>query len=165
MSEQYQNLTVSALSATVNSTSNPVTFSISGGTGSLFPPTTNGPFRVVVMNTDGTNAEVMLCTTLSGDSLTCSRGAGATGEVPTPIMLTHAAGSVVAHNLTAGAMNAIRDDIHATGTLSGLPTAPIQGDRYFTTSRYGIALTGWNNSAAANQGPMMTLYSFEETTP
>ena len=35
----------------------------------------------------------------------------------------------------------------------------------FTTSRYGIALTGWNNSAAANQGPMMTLYSFEETTP
>ena len=35
----------------------------------------------------------------------------------------------------------------------------------FTTARYGIAATGWNNAAAGNPDVAITLFSFTETTP
>lgn len=127
MAEQYNNLAVSTTAGSINNSTDPVVFSVAAGEGTLFPATTNGSFRVTVSDADGTNAEVMLCTSRSTDALTCSRAANATLETPTPTKIAHTTGSLVSHDLTTGAMNQIRID--KTGTFSGsLPTDSRSGD-------------------------------------
>lgn len=137
MSEQYNNLASStvATGGGINNSSNPVTFSVQAGDGALFPATTNGSFRVTVSNPDGTNAEVMLCTSISTDALTCARGSSATKETPTPSLLSHSQNSIVSHNITTGAMNQIRNDLSGIGTFSGLPASGGAriGDQYIAT--------------------------------
>lgn len=135
MSEQYVNLGSSTTVGSIDNTTNPVTFSVQTGAGALFPVTTNGSFRVTVSNSDGTNAEVMLCTSITGDTLTCSRGSSATLEAPVPTLLSHGAGSLVSNNISSGAMNQIRQDLNGYGTFSGLPTtgAARKGDTYTAT--------------------------------
>lgn len=131
--EQYQNLAASTAAGNINNSSNPVTFSVQSGDGALFPATTNGPFRITVSAADGTGAEVMLCTSRSGDALTCSRGSSATNETPTPTLVAHSSGDVVSHNVTSGGMKSILSDI-----IYGDPmTAP-------TTSTFGTAVDGTN---------------------
>jgi hypothetical protein len=102
--EQAKNLASSTTTGSVNNSSNPVTFSVQSGDGASFPSTTNGPFRVVLSATDGTNAEVMLCTSRSTDSFTCSRGSSATGELPVPTLLAQSSGALVSHIITVGGM-------------------------------------------------------------
>lgn len=133
--EQYKNIAASTTTASVNNSSNPVTFSVQSGDGALFPVTTNGPFRVTLSAADGTNAEPMLCTSRTGDSLTCSRGSSATGEVPTPTLLAQSSGAIVSHDFTSGALNAIRSEICSFGTTASLPSTAGRhaGDRYVPT--------------------------------
>lgn len=112
--EQYQNLPVSTATGSLDNTTNPITLVVATGTGSTFPATTNGPFRITVSDATGTNAEVMLVTTRATDTMTAYRGTAigsfASAEVPVPTLTTHSAGSIVSHNLTAGAMNQIKLD-------------------------------------------------------
>ena len=131
--EQYVNSAASTSAGTINNSSNPVTFSVSAGAGALFPAA--GPFRVTVSNTDGTNAEVMLCTSIATDALTCARGSSATNESPVPSLLTHAAGSIVQQTLTVGAFNTCRAELCQIGTRANLPSTTGQraGNRYKCT--------------------------------
>lgn len=133
MSEQYVNLAASLTAGAIDNSTDPVTFSVTAGDGALFPATINGSFRVVVSNADGTNAEVMLCTSRSTDSLTCARAANATGESPVPTKLSHAAGSIVSHDLTSGAMNQIRQDLSRPLFSGALPADGRKGDILWPT--------------------------------
>lgn len=141
--EQFQNLAASTTTGAINNSSNPVTFSVQSGDGALFPSTTNGPFRVTVSASDGTNAEVMLCTSRSTDSFTCSRGSSATGEVPTPTLLAQSSGAVVSHSMTAGGFKKILSDM-----IYGDPMKPP------TTSLFGTT----------NQSANVTSVSFTQDT-
>lgn len=136
MSEYYTNLGTTTASGTINNSSNPVSIVVGGTTG--FP--TGTPFRIVVCDSAGTNAEVMLVTSTSAASgtttFTATRGAWsasvAAQETPTPTLSTHSAGSLLAHVLTAGAMNQIRNDQTQIGTRAGLPstTGQLIGNKY-----------------------------------
>jgi hypothetical protein len=114
VAEQYQNLASSTNTRSLDNSTNPITIVLNSGDGALFPSTTNGPFRITVCDTSGTNCEVMLVTTRATDTLTAYRGSligsHAAAEVPVPILSTHSAGSIVSHDLTAGAFNQIRID-------------------------------------------------------
>lgn len=157
MSEQYVNLAQSTNVALIDGVTNPVTFSVAAGDGALFPSTANGNFRVTVSGTDGSGAEVMLCTSRSGDSLTCSRGTSATLESPTPTLIAHSIGSVVSHDITVGAMNQIRSDISQSGSGT-LPSVSKAGDLWFPSDSVSIA---WSNGTAWSRwGPIFNL-----TTP
>lgn len=152
MAENYQNLAASLTTGSINNSSDPVTFSVTGGTGSLFP---SSNFRVVVSDSDGTNAEVMLCTSRSTDALTCARAANATNEVPTPTKLTHASGSIVQHVVTSGAMQTLLTErqypyIAPTGfTLhDGIGGASLIADAYGAT--LNVPDSGGNNVIYAN---------------
>lgn len=142
MSEQYQNLAVSTITGTIDATTNPYTIVVAAGTGSLFPSTTNGPFRVTVSDATGTNAEVFLVTNRSTDTMTAYRGTGiaayAAAEIPIPTLSTHSAGSIISHNLTSGAMNQIRRDSCNFGTLAGEPgtSTASTGDLYFASDSF-----------------------------
>lgn len=152
MSEQYVNLASTTAASAINNSSNPVTFSLTSGAGSSFPATTNGGFRVTVSNSDGTNAEVMLCTSRSTDALTCSRGSSCTFESPAPSLLTHAVGSIVSHNLTVGAHDQTRADQIRTTFSGSLPTDGRQGDILIPSDDVVVSvnngsnfLPGWSN--------------------
>jgi hypothetical protein len=99
---------------------------------------------VVVSNSDGTNAEVMLCTTRATDALTCSRAANATGESPVPTKLSHASGSIISCSITAGAMNQIRQD-HIRSFSGALPTDGRAGDLAFATDD----VVAWRNNGSS----------------
>jgi hypothetical protein len=138
MSEQYQNFAYGTISSTINNSSNPVTIVLNGGNGASFPATTNGPFRITVLGTGASTAtEVMIVTTRSSDTLTAYRGTtistyGA-AEIPTPSLQAWAAGSVVSHNLTAGAMNQIRADINTVGSYATIPSTGLLGQRFIAS--------------------------------
>lgn len=154
MAEQYNNLAASTTAGSLNNTDNPVTFSVQTGDGALFPATTNGSFRIVVANADGTNAEVMLCTSRTGDSLTCARGSSATGESPTPTLLSHASLSVVSHVLTVGAMNQVRSEINNSGS-GAVPSFARKGALWIPTDDPVVQL--YNGSQFNSWGPLQAL--------
>lgn len=114
MAEQYQNFAVTTATGTLDGTTNPITIVVNAGDGAIFPATASGAFRITVSDATGTNAEVMIVTTRSTDTFTAYRGTkiGTFGavEIPTAVLTTHSAGSIVSHNLTAGAMNQILSD-------------------------------------------------------
>lgn len=146
--EQYVNLAASTAASALIGSGTSAQFNVAGGAGALFPATPQ--FRVTVSNADGTNAEPMLCTAISGDALTVLRGASASLESPTPTALVHAVGSLVSHNLTAGAMNQIRIDTHQQGpSLSA--ASQKQGNLYFPNN--GINLSYDNGSSLNPYGP------------
>lgn len=124
MAEQYNNLANSLLAGSIDGSTNPITFQVSSGDGAKFPATANGPFRVTVCDTNGLNAEVMMCTTLSTDTMTCNRGAGCTNETPTPTLVAHAAGSIVSHDITSGAIKSIRSEIE-NEVISVIQVSPL----------------------------------------
>lgn len=137
MSEQYMNLGSSTCTGTLDNSTNPITVVVASGAGANFPATTNGPYRIVVFDSAGTNAEVMLVTHRATDTMTATRGnwsstVGAS-ETPIPTLSTHSAGSTVVQAITAGAENQIRADQHRTGFSGALPTDGYQGDVLYPT--------------------------------
>src|SRR5579859_5951315 len=135
MSEQYTNLANSTTVGSIDGVTNPITFSVQSGDGAMFPSTANGNFRVTVCDTNGANAEVMMVTSRATDTFTASRGAGATGELPVPTLVSHAGGSIVSHDITVGAMQQIRYDINQFGSRAALPgtAGQVKGARYNCT--------------------------------
>lgn len=131
MAEQYTNLANSTTVGSIDGVTNPITFSVQGGDGTLFPATANGNFRVIVCDTNGANAEVMMVTSRATDTFTASRGAGASLEAPVPTLVAHAGGSIVSHSITVGAMDGIRSNINQTGTVAAMPTVSKVGDEYW----------------------------------
>lgn len=144
--EQYNNLAASTTTGTVNNSSNPVTFSVQSGDGALFPATTNGPFRVTLSDADGSNAEVMMCTSRTTDSFTCSRGSSATNEVPIPTLLTHGSGSIVSHDITTGAYLSARSEQCQNDTIANMPTVGRVGDLYIASDSI-YDFYRWNGSS------------------
>lgn len=131
MAEQYTNLANSTTVGSIDGVTNPITFSVQGGDGALFPTTANGNFRVIICDTNGANAEVMMVTSRATDTFTASRGAGASLELPVPTLVAHAGGSIVSHSITVGAMDGIRSNINQTGTVAAMPTVSKVGDEYW----------------------------------
>lgn len=141
MSEQYVNLANSTTVGSIDGVTNPITFSVQSGDGALFPTTVNGVFRVTVCDTNGANAEVMMVTSRATDTFTASRGAGALLETPTPTLIAHAGGSIVSHDLTAGAMTTIITQVSPIYTPPiGLTLHDGAGGAVLTTDSYGLTL-------------------------
>lgn len=147
MSEQYSNLGSSTTTGTIDASTNP--FSIPVASVSSFPATF--PFRVTVCDTAGTNAEVMLVIGASTGTLTATRSTGignvAAAEVPVPTLSTHSSGSIVSHNLTAGAMSQIALQASPLFTApTGLTLHDGIGGAVLSTDFYGLTLNVPNAS-------------------
>lgn len=118
--EQYKNLAKSTAAGAIDSSTDPVTFSVASGEGALFPATTNGPFRIVI------DSEVLKVTSRSTDSFTAARAQEGSS------IASHSSGASVIHSLTTGAMDAIRGEVNQVGLYSALPSAGTckAGDHY-----------------------------------
>lgn len=144
MAEQYVNLANSTTVGSIDGVTNPITFSVQSGDGTLFPATANGNFRVTVCDTNGANAEVMMVTSRATDTFTASRGTGASLELPVPTLITHAGGSIVSHDITVGGMNQIRKDLNRFIFSGALPTDGRSGDLLFPTD--DVVISGYNGT-------------------
>ena len=160
MAEQYQNLAASTTAGSIDNSTNPVTFSVHAGDGTLFPATTNGSFRVVVSNSDGTSAEVMLVTSRSTDSFTASRGSN-TNETPTPTLFSHSSSSIIQHVITANGMKSIISDMLYGDPLT-TPTTSTFGTASDSGTATGISFT--NDSSSGEQGVILQASSTSNDT-
>ena len=148
MPEQYVNLANSTLAGSIDGVTNPITFSVNPGDGTLFPATTNGFFRVTVCDTNGANAEVMMVTSRATDTFTASRGAGAALESPVPTLVAHAAGSIVSHDITVGAVTTLLTQQRPIFTPPvGLTLHDGVGGATLSTDSYGLTLSVPGNNS------------------
>lgn len=90
MSEQFANFATSTISASMDGTTDPITFTVVSATD--FPG--SGDFRVLI------EAEILKVTGVSGADFTADRAQEGTAKV------AHASGSQVSHVLTAGGLTA-----------------------------------------------------------
>lgn len=90
----------------INNSSNPVTFSVTTGEGTKFPATTTKSFKISIDN------EILLCTSRTGDSLTCSRAQEGT------TIASHAQGAVVELRITSGKIGELEEIFEAASTTS-----------------------------------------------
>lgn len=171
MSEQYVNLANSLLAGSIDGSTNPITFSVNSGDGALFPTTANGFFRVTICDTNGQNAEVMMVTSRATDTFTASRGAGAALEAPVPTLVAHAAGSIVSHDITVGAVKTIVTELPTSITsitktnYGDVPVGP--GTATFTTSYIASSIHGnsfVNSADPAEPGVVLTALSSANDT-
>lgn len=148
MPEQYVNLANSLLAGSIDGSTNPITFSVTPGDGALFPATTNGFFRVTVCDTNGANAEVMMVTSRATDTFTASRGVGAALESPVPTLVAHAAGSIVSHDITVGAVTTLLTQQNALYTPpTGFTLHDGVGGAVLSTDSYGLTLSVPGNNS------------------
>lgn len=147
--EQYYNLVTDTASGTIAATGTPVTIVV--GTGSNFPNPTNGPFRITVVGTDGSNPEVMIVYAQTTNTLTAARGTAiptyGAAELPTPTLSTHTASSIVSLNWTTGAMNQIAKDLNGYGSIANRPSAPLQVGARYVASDSVFDEARWNGSS------------------
>lgn len=151
MPENYVNLASAPSISGLPNTGTSALFSLSAGGGAQFP---SSNFRITVSNADGTNAEPMLCVSRSTDALVVNRGTSALLESPTPTVGSHAVGSIVSHNLTAGAMNQIRLDLHQQGPTASASSIQA-GNTYYPTNGCNML---YDTGAALN--PYGPFYEF-----
>ena len=106
---QFANNALSALAASITSTA--TTLTLNAGTGALFPQLTAGQSFVLSLTDAATETkrEIMLCTAISGDTLTVTRGQeGTTAQA-------WLAGDIAANAPTAGTMQYIWQQINLLG--------------------------------------------------
>ena len=104
---QFANNAISALSASITSTA--TTLNLNAGTGAIFPQLTAGQSFILSLTDAATESkkEIMLCTAISGDTLTVTRGQeGTTAQ-------SWLAGDIAANVPTAGTMQYILQQISA----------------------------------------------------
>lgn len=129
MPEKFTNNAVTTMNQIggIDAVTNPVTFAIANAVG--FP--TTGNFRIII------DTEILLVTSVSGDSFTASRGQEGT---PTT---AHDNGATVRHILTAGALTTKFSEMVLTGLYANLPAAGVSGRQYYCTdSPYSLVDTG-----------------------
>ncbi|HLG97241.1 MAG TPA: hypothetical protein VKX49_13100 [Bryobacteraceae bacterium] len=151
-SEQYSNLGSSTCTGSLDNSTNPTSIVVASGAGANFPSTTNGPFRIVVCDATGTNAEVMIVTTRATDTFSgVYRGSAISTygaqETPIPTLSTHSAGSTVVQAITVGAMDQIRTEAYGYGTLAGRPTAPRVAGAIYRASDALVDEYRWNGTS------------------
>lgn len=140
--ENYINFGTTTLLGTMLGTSTASTFSV--GTPSALP--TTAQFRVVI------DSEIMLCTALSTTTSTVTYTVTRAAEGST--IGTHAAGATVSNNITAGAMDQIRLDLHQTGSLSSA-VANKAGNLYLPNN--ALTIQRDTGAAFATWGPIWAL--------
>jgi len=101
MTEQFVNMAQSSLTAPMNNTSNPVTFTVQGA--SAFP--TVGNFRVLI------DSEILLVTSVVTDTMTALRAQEGT------LIAAHSTSAIVTHILTAGSLAQIIADAIAANPI------------------------------------------------
>lgn len=141
--EKFNNLAQTTLSAAINNS----TTSIAVTDASSFSST--GNFRIRVDN------EIMLVTSVSGNTFTATRGAESTTGV------SHNAGAVVTNILTAGSLNQFRLDNIAQGAYASLPAAGQGGRIYQTTD--GLHQFQDNGTSWVAYGPMQLMGAMNST--
>lgn len=120
--ELFKNFAQTTTTASINNTSNPVTFSVSDPT--TFP--SGGNFRIII------GSEILLVTSVSGSNFTASRAQEGTS------IASHSSGSVITHILTAQSLKNIVGDFNLVDTYSNRPTAGVPGRIFRTTTSPGV---------------------------
>lgn len=137
--EQYQN---DPSETTLNGGIDGSTTAVVVTDGSVFPATTNGPFRIRIDN------EYMKVTARSGNNLTVVRGDdGSTGAA-------HSNGAAVYHRLTEGGLIGVATNIIRTGSYSDRPAASVPQRIFIPTDDYGGVISLDDGSAWTNYGPV-----------
>ena len=102
-----KNNALSTLAGAVDGATNPVTFSVAAGDGTLFPaPATDGPFMVTI------DSEILKCTARTVDSLTCSRAQEGT------LIASHLLGAAIQLRVTAKQIADIQSVLRGLGRWS-----------------------------------------------
>ncbi|HEY4364950.1 MAG TPA: hypothetical protein VGN17_28560 [Bryobacteraceae bacterium] len=114
--EQYVNDPGTTLNGTINNSVTSLTVASSTG----YP--SGGNFRILI------DSEIMIVTAVSGTTWTITRGAEGTTAA------SHTNGATINSILTAGAIDAIRNNLSGVNTYSSLPTSSLKtGDRFVPT--------------------------------
>lgn len=103
--------------AGINGTSDPVTFNVTTGEGSLFPASN---FKITIDN------EILLCTSRTGDALTCSRASEGT------TIAAHTQNATVEHRITAATLT----EYETLSKMQGMDYAADAG----STDAYAVTL-------------------------
>lgn len=103
--------------AGINGTSDPVTFNVTTGEGSLFPASN---FKITIDN------EILLCTSRTGDALTCSRASEGT------TIAAHTQNADVEHRITAATLT----EYETLSKMQGMEYAADAG----STDTYAVTL-------------------------
>lgn len=103
--------------AGINNTSDPVTFNVTTGEGTLFP---SSNFKITIDN------EILLCTSRTGDALTCTRA----GEGTT--IASHTQNATVEHRITADTL----EEYETLSKMQGMEYAADAG----STDDYAVTL-------------------------
>lgn len=103
--------------AGINGTSDPVTFNVTTGEGSLFPASN---FKITIDN------EILLCTSRTGDALTCSRASEGT------TIAAHTQNADVEHRITAATLT----EYETLSKMQGMDYAADAG----STDAYAVTL-------------------------
>lgn len=103
--------------AGINGTSDPVTFNVTTGEGSLFPASN---FKITIDN------EILLCTSRTGDALTCSRASEGT------TIAAHTQNADVEHRITAATLT----EYETLSKMQGMEYAADAG----STDAYAVTL-------------------------
>lgn len=118
MAEQYTTLGASTLA--VGITGAALTLDVASA--ATFPA-----LPIFRLRIDG---EIVIVTGVAGVTYTITRGAEGT------IAVAHSAGALVTEVVTAAALDAIRVDVHATGAIAALPSAPRNGDTFYPSDSF-----------------------------
>jgi len=130
MAEFFVNDPGTTLNGTINNSVTSLVVASSSG----YP--SSGNFRIRI------DSELMLVTAVSGTTWTVTRGIESTSAA------SHTNGATINHVVSAGGLTQVVTDTHQTGGYSSRPSAPANGNEYFSTnSVFNSVYTGgsWKN--------------------
>lgn len=117
MPERFANNAVSILTSVIDGVTDPVALTVQNASG--FP--SDGNFRILI------DSEILLVTSVAGNSFTADRGLEGTQ------VAAHDAGATVRHIFTAGALETKFSETILTGPYNNIPAAGVTGRTYYCT--------------------------------